>query len=211
VAAKLSLMNAALVELGHRRLADTGEDVEAGRELNAVYSDVVLECVAEASWNFAVETIRADADTGVTPEFGFSKVFAKPTDWMRTVAISADENFVFPLLQYYDDMNFWSSEQDPIYVRYTSSDTGLGLDLQRWTPTFTRYVALELATRVCLKITQNSSLEETTGKKRDRARKNAKAQDSLNEMQPKFPPPGSWTLARGGRSGERGSRSRLIG
>lgn len=213
MATKLGLLNSALVELGHRRLSDTGENVEAGRELNAVYSDVVGECIAEASWNFAMETVQLDSDTGITPAFGYSKVFAKPLDWMRTIAISADENFSAPLLQYYDDSNFWSSEDDPIYVRYTSNDTGLGLDLTRWTPAFARYVTLELATRVCLKVTQNASLEDATGKKRDRARKNAKAQDAMNEVNPKFPPPGSWTLSRGGRNNgrDRGSRSRLIG
>src|SRR5690349_12506307 len=99
---KLALFNGALGDLGHRRLADTGEAVEAGRELNAVYSQVVEECLAAGSWNFAMETIQADADTGVTPSFGFPKVFAKPTDWLRTMGISEDPYFYQPLLHYYD-------------------------------------------------------------------------------------------------------------
>jgi len=212
VATKLRLFNGALVEIGHRRLADTGEAVEQGRELVAVYDQVVAECLAEGSWNFAMETIQADADTGVTPEFGYPEVFAKPSDWVRTYAVSGDENFSCPLLNYYDDANFWSADSTPIYVRYVSNDTGLGLELTRWPPAFTRYVELELAARVCLKLTQSATLKADIEKMRDRARKSAKNQDSMNESQPKFPPPGSWTLSRGGRSGgDRGSRSRLIG
>jgi hypothetical protein len=161
----------------------------------------VEECLSEADWNFLVETIKADADTGVTPEFGYKKVFAKPSDWLRTIAVSTDEYFTYPLLQYVDDQTFWSSDFTPIYVRYVSNDTGLGLDLTRWTPLFSRYVELELAARTAYKITNSSSREEVVEKKRDMARKRAKNEDAMNEANPKFAPPGSWSQSRGGRVG----------
>jgi hypothetical protein len=209
---KLRLFCGALTELGHRRVADTGEGVEQARELVAVYDQVVLECLSMGSWNFAMETIKAEADTGVTPEFGFTEVFAKPTDWLRTVGVSADEYFSFPLLHYYDDVNFWSADQSPIYIRYVSNDTGLGLELDRWPEKFSRYVELELAARVCYRLTQNSSLREEIKKERDKARRVALNHDAMDEQSPKFPPPGGWTMARGGRSGrDRGSRGSLIG
>lgn len=210
---KLTLLNNALGEIGHRRLTDTGEAVEAGRELNAVYDQVVKECLSSGSWNFAMETIEAVADTGVTPSFGFTEVFAKPSDWLRTVGVSEDENFAFPLLQYYDDASFWSAASSPIYIRYVSSDTGLGLELSRWTPNFSRYVELELAARVCFKLTANAALREDVKKERDRARRTALNYDAMNEAQPKFAPPGSWTMARGGSTGrrERGRTGSLTG
>jgi len=212
VAVKSTIWNNALVAIGHRRLSDTGEAIEAGRELTAVYDTVIAECLEAGSWNFATETIRADADTGVTPEFGYTEVFAKPTDWVRTVAISGDEYFTFPLLEFYDDMTFWSADHTPIYVRYVSNDTGMGRDLTRWTASFSRFVELELAARVCFKLTQNASLTESIEQKRDKARKAALNRDSMNEVNPKFPPPSGWTQARGGRSGrDRGSRNRLTG
>jgi hypothetical protein len=212
VVTKINLLNGALLELGHRRLSDTGENVEAGRELNFVYDSVIQDCLSVGSWNFATETIKATSDTGVTPSFGYSEVFAKPSDWLRTVAVSEDENFASPLLRYYDDANYWSAESSTIYVRYVSNDTGMGYELTRWTPAFRRFVELELAARVCMRITQNNSLTAETEKKRDRARKAALNQDSMNEPQPKFPPPGKWTLARGGGSGgDRGSRGSLTG
>lgn len=211
---KLSLYDGALQSLGQERLSDTGENVKAGRELNNVYSKVVGECLSMASWNFAMETIKADADTGVTPSFGYPEVFAKPSDWVRTIAVSTDENFAYPLTRYYDDANFWSADSTPIYVRYVSNDTGLGLDLTRWSENFARFVELELAHRVCLPLTQNNSLKEQIGKDRDQARKTAKNIDAMNESQPKFPPPGSWSQARWGGNGgrrDRGSRGSLTG
>jgi hypothetical protein len=213
LATKLGLFNAALNEIGERPLADTGEAIEPGRVLNANYDRVVADCLSVGSWNFATETIRADADTGVTPSFGYQEVFAKPADWVRTVGISSDEYFSFPLLHFYDDLTFWSADYSPIYVRYVSNDTGMGLDLTRWTPAFTRYVELELAHRSVKRINQSESLKEELGKARDKARRVALNQDAMAEANPKFPPPSSWTISRGGRSarGERGNRNSLIG
>lgn len=213
MASKITLFNAALTEVGHQRLVDTGEAVESGRLLNAAYSDVVNECLDVGSWNFAMETIKATADTGVTPQFGFTEVFAKPSDWVRTIAVSEDENFALPLLFYYDDANFWSANTSPLYFRYVSNDTGLGFELTRWPPQFTRFVVLELAARVGYKITQSDSLMERIEKKRDKARLTALNHDAMNESQPKFAPMGAWNSSRGGRIGrrDRGSRSNLTG
>lgn len=214
MADKLSIFNNALGEVGHDEVDDTGEAIAAARRLVTAWPDVVAECLSAGSWNFAMETVRIDADTGVTPGFGAPKVFAKPSDWVRTYAVSMDENFAAPLIDYLDDDNFWSAHSSPIYVRYVSNDTGLGMDLARWTPLFTRYVTLELADRVCLRINQSESTKDRIGKDRDKAKKMAKNQDAMDEAQPKFPPTSSWTLARYGSSGgrrERGSRGSLIG
>lgn len=210
---KLSLFNGAMVELGHATLSDTGEPVEAGRRLNQVYSQVVAECIAAGSWNFATETIKADADTGVTPAFGYPEVFAKPSDWVRTVGLSQDEYFNFPLLSYYDDATYWSADSSPIYVRYVSNDTGMGLDLNRWPANFSRFVELELAARVCLKVTASESLLKRIKEDRDKARRTALNHDAMNEANPKFAPPGTWTSSRGGRigRGDRGNRGSLTG
>jgi hypothetical protein len=211
---KLGIFNAALSELGDWSIADTGETVPHARVLVARWSRVVADCVSDGSWNFATETVKLDADTGVTPGFGYTEVFAKPSDWVRTIGISQDENFVYPLLRYYDDANYLSADVSPIYLRYVSNDTGMGLELTRWTPAFTRYVELELAVRSCMKLTQNRSLKEDLSGERDKERKKAKNQDAMNEPQPKFPPPSSWTAARWGRGGgnrDRGSSGSLTG
>ena len=213
MATKLQLMNSALLETGNTTLTDTGEATEAGRVLNEIYTRVVDECLASGSWNFAIETIKATADTGVTPNFGFTEVFAKPSDWVRTIGVSGDEYFAYPLLDYYDDANFWSADFSPIYVRYVSDDTGLGYELTRWPTAFARFVELELAARVCIRLTESESKLERIQQDRNKARLRAMNQDAMNEAQPKFAPPGSWTMARWGRTsgGNRGNRGSLIG
>jgi len=160
-----------------------------------------------------MEDIKAVADTGVTPEFGYKKVFAKPSDWVNTVSVSEDEYYSIPLINYVDDDVYWSSDNSPIYIRYVSDDTGKGMDLARWTPLFRRYVELELAVRCSPRLTQSKTLKADLKEERDTARKNARAKDAMNEAQPKFAPPGRWTTSRGGRfsRGEGGNRNRLIG
>lgn len=209
---KQELYSGALLELGARK-ALTTENVEARRALDEVYDRVVEECLEAGSWNFAMETIKAVSDTGVTPEFGFSEVFAKPTDWVRTHGISQDEYLAYPLLQYYDDSNFWSADSSPIYVRYVSSDTGLGLDLNRWPRSFSRYVELELASRVCMRLTGDKGLKDSIDILRDKAKTKALNKDAMDEPNPKFKPSGSWTRSRSGRTSndDRGNRGSLIG
>ena len=215
MATKLGIFNEALFEVGDRQLTDTGEDREAARTCVMRYDRCVADCLEEASWNFAMETVQLDADTGVEPSFGSrSEVFAKPTDWVRTHAISADEDFVNPLDDYVDEVNFLSSSVSPIYVKYVSNDTGMGLDLARWPASFTRYVELQLAWRILPRINQDEKIKDRIKDDLDMARKNAKNKDALNEVQPKYPPPGKWTRSRSGRGGgwqDRGSRNSLTG
>jgi hypothetical protein len=213
MASKIDIFNAALEEhLGHRPLSDTGEPVKAGRALNRSWNKTVRYCLTKGSWNFAMETIKAVADTGIEPNFGYTEVFAKPGDWLRTIGVSTDEDFSLPLTQYYDDANFWSAGSSPIYIRYVSSDTGLGFELNNWPEAFTRYVEHELAVRACYAITQSRSLKNDLIELTKKARREALSQDAMNENQPKFAPPGSWSSARGARSGrERGNRGSLTG
>jgi hypothetical protein len=209
---QLGLYNAALLELGETVLASLSENVEARRVLDALYPNVLAGALEAGSWNFATRTIRADADPDVTPAFGHAHVFGKPSDWVRSVAVSADENFATPLLAYVDDVNYWSADANPIYVRYVSDDALFGLDLLNWPASFTRYVELELAGRACERLTQNSSKGEWLRRQRDHARRVALNRDAMNEAQPKFRPPGRLTLARqGGSARDRGSRGKLIG
>ncbi len=213
MATKLGIFNGALSEMGIRDMVDTGEIGDAGSTLNARYTRTVRDCLTRGSWNFAMETIKAEADTGVVPEFGFAEVFAKPSDWMRTHGISSDEYINIPLFKFYDDASFWSADVTPIYIRYVSDDTGLGFELTRWPDAFTRFVELELAARSGKRLGLNKADLDTLKTDRNDARTTALNQDAMNEANPKFPPPGKWTTSRGGRTGrsDRGSRTNLIG
>ena len=140
MATKLGLMNAALIECGDRVLASETEAVESRRILDKVYDDVLAECLSAGEWNFAVRPVQVDADTGISPNFGKTEVFAKPSDWVRTFAVSGDENFAYPLTDYEDEVDRWVSNISPMYIKYVSNDASYGLLLTAWPRAFTRYV-----------------------------------------------------------------------
>lgn len=62
MAVKLDVMNGALMAIGSARLATVSDVVKARYELDAIYSQVLAECLEAGQWNFAIRTIKADRD-----------------------------------------------------------------------------------------------------------------------------------------------------
>lgn len=204
----LTLYNAALVEIGQGRLASLSDTAKSRYELDAVYSDVVADCLEAGSWNFALRAVQLDADATITPAFGWTDVFAKPTDFVRTAMLSGDENFSIPLNEYGEENGVWLANVTPIYVQYVSNGADYGLDLTAWPRTFARFVELSLAERVAIAITQSDTQKERLIKLMIRAKRDAMNKDAMGEA-PKFPPQGSWNNARGGSSRLNGTRRGL--
>ena len=213
---KNGLFRNALIAIGERPV-DTGAEVESARSLVEVYDRTVEDCLSAGSWNFGTITTVLKGDTGLAtsdtglgvygPRYGFTM----PSNYVRTVAISGDEYFSQPLSGYTQENNQIQADTTPIYLKYISSDTGAGLELTSWPRAFTRYVELELAARVCDRLTQSASKTDQVEGRRDKARRTALNHDAMNEQNPKFKPDGSWTQSRSGRSAgrDRGLRSRL--
>jgi hypothetical protein len=213
VASKLSLYNAALREVGERKLASLTENREPRRVLDSAWdAEAVKTCLAAGQWNFATNSIELTHSPSVDPAFGYQYGFDKPENWVRTVAMCGDERFNSPLLQYQDEGSYWYADVDPLYVRYVDAGTSFGLDYGKWPINFTRYVEFFLAARVCMSLTQNQSKRDNLERDAEIWLTKAKSTDAMDEAT-KFLPPGTWSTARHGRSygRDRGSRSRLIG
>ena len=209
---RLSLYNGALREVGERKLASVTENREPRRVLDSVWDDEgIRTCLSAGQWNFATNSIQLDYSPSVTPAFGYTRAFDKPTTWVRTVGMCEDEYFNSPLLYYQDEGAFWYADLDTIYVRYVDSSTSFGLDYSKWPANFTRYVESWLAARICMSLTQNQSKRDGLERDAEVWLTKAKSTDAMDEAT-KFLPQGSWTRSRGGRgTGDRGKRSRLMG
>lgn len=209
MATQLGLYNGALVEIGAARLATLADATKARYELDAVYADVVSDCLEAGQWGFALRSVSLDADTGITPEFGFRYVFAKPDDWVRTVQISGDELFAIPLNPYDDNVGFFSATVTPVYLQYVSDGVDYGLDIANWPRSFARFVEVALAERVVTAISQNQGdkdrLQRLTLPK---AKRDALNKDAMNRPT-KFAPQGAWNNARGGTTRLNGTRRGL--
>ena len=209
---QLKLYNRALHLCGETALSSTSEERESRRLLDAVWDDNGVDyCLTAGQWNFATRTIQIDYDSGITIEFGYRYAFAKPSDYLSLIALSADEYFNTPLNQYNDEQDYWYADEQILYVKYVSNGASYGGDLTAWPAWFTDYVAAYFASKIVKKLTSDEGLRQSVKDELRRAEFEAKNRDMQNSPA-RFLPQGSWTSSRQGRSRrDRGNRGSLIG
>lgn len=209
---KLSLYNNALVvHLGARKLAALSEAVESRRALDDVWDGGgVKACLQMGQWNFAIKSAQFDYDPSIEPDFGYQRVFAKPDDFVRTVAVCSDEYFRNSFEGYLDNNSYWVCDLDTIYVRYVSDDDEYGMDMSKWPPNFTTFVEAWFAMRIARRLTGSDQLKALTDRDVQRYLRAAKATDAMEEPT-RQQPVGSWVRARHGGHRERTPKSGLWG
>lgn len=213
-ATRLSLYGVATRFIGERPPASLTENSEARAALDEVWTAgsgavrYLLEC---GLWNFAMRAVEIDAATDVTPSFGWQEAFAIPTDYVRLSQISADETFTTPLNDYEIEGSYIYADVDPLYMRYVSDDEAFGSDLGKWPESFALYAGYWLGFQIAPRIKSDLDLERLE-KRLNRAMRDAKAKDAVNERT-RFAPLGAWASARlgGGGRRDRGKRNTLIG
>lgn len=208
-ATKLAIYNGALRRLGSRKLASLAENREPRRVMDDIWgasSEVVYSALERGEWNFAIRTVEGVYSTSVEPPFGFRRAFDKPDDMRRLAALSAEPYFRTPLTngQYVDEAGYWFTDHDVIYVRYVSDHSDYGLNGSLWTEAFKEYLECKMAWEACERITNSTAGQDRLERDMRESLKVAKSHDAMNEGI-KFPPRGSWSRARGGRSRENGS------
>lgn len=201
---RLAVYNGALLHLGSEPLATLSEEGTKRRKLDAAWDSVVEWCLEQAYFNFSIRTVELAHDEDVETLFGYQFAFSKPEDWVRTAALSPDEYCQIPLLQYRDEVGFWYSDVDPIYVQYVSDDAEYGLNLGGWPTTFATFVEYALAHKACKGITGSSDGVDALYKKMIRAKRDAANKDGMNEPATKFPPSGRLVGSRGSTGGREG-------
>ena len=216
MASKLLVYNASLLLVGERKLASLTENREPRRLLDDVFDGGAIKtCLESGFWNMATRSLRIEFDPSIAPDFGFSRAFVKPSDWVRTAVVSASEYFRPPFKddQFADEAGHFFADIDTLYVKMVSDGADYGGDLGNWTESFARYFEAYLASRIAWKITRDKKTVETIQDELKRLLKGASAKDAMNSGT-SVPPEGSWNRARGGRRTSRrdgGSRSQLIG
>lgn len=217
MADKLLIFNAALLLCGERKLGSLTENREPRRLLDDVYDGgAVKTCLEAGLWNFATRTLKIEFDPSVDPDFGFRRAFVKPSDWVRTAAVSTSEYFATPLKahEFGDEAGHWWADTDSLFVKMVSDGADYGGTLGNWTESFSRYVEAYLASRIAWKLTRSEDTVAAIRGEMVSLLKGAAAKDAMNEGT-SIPPEGSWNRARRLRSGagrrDGGSRSTLIG
>jgi hypothetical protein len=214
MATQLGLYNSALRFLGETKLLSLTEDREARYALDDVWADNLIKYVLEQGyWYFAMRAAQFNSDPTLVPPFGMAKGFEKPSDWVRTNAICSDPFFNVPITAFSDESGFWFCDSDPIYARFVSNDPVYGGNLAIWPESFTEFAAAHMAWRISPKLTTAEEKVVGMEKARHKCLIEARSKAAMNESAV-FPPQGTWTRSRIGRSAggfDRGSRNSLIG
>ena len=210
---RLQLYNVALAAIGERRLDSLSENREPRRLLDEVWTRgngatrYFLEC---GLWNHAMRTIEIAEDPAVTPSFGLTYAFSKPSDFVRLNQLSADESFGMPLNEYEDEAGYWFANITPLYVRLVSDHADYGADMSLWPESFGIWGGHWLATQIGPTLKNDIDMEKLEARTK-KLLVEARSKDAQNEPS-RFPPAGTWVSSRGGqRRGDRGSRNTLTG
>lgn len=199
-ASQLGVYNRALLLIEERSLTSLSEDRPPRRALDARWNDTVNYCIEQGLWNFAMRQVQIASSGSLSPAFGYDNVFERPTDWVRTHQVSADERFNQPLEDYADQRGYWFADVDPLFVRYVSNDSDYGWNLALWPQTFTEYVATRLAAQIVGKISASDTKVARLEKLEKAARIDARSKDAMNEA-PQRMPTGTWARSRSRNSG----------
>lgn len=194
---KKGLYDLALTELGERRLKSLSDDLPSRYVLDTVWDEMQFPVCAleDGQWRHAVRTVKLVYDSTISPDFGYQYAFPQPSDFVRLVAISADQYFYNPLTDYeYENDYFFTSFQD-LYMRYVSSDESYGLDYSKWSPAFIQYTYLKLAYHAAPRIVQDMKKREAVIKHLERAMTKAFGKDAANRPTV-FIGKGGWNKAR---------------
>lgn len=192
---RLSLYNGALLDVGERRLSALTEDRKPRWDLDFLWDNGAVNfCLEQGSWAFATRTIQLTYSPSIEPDFGFLRAFDKPDDFVRLIAISANEYFDPPLNRYRPEVNYWFCDEETVYVRYCSNDAAYGMDFSLWPQTFVEFVQSYLAFKLAPSI-KNFSDYERVEKNFTTHLLDAQSKDAIQEPT-SFPPMGSWAGAR---------------
>lgn len=211
MSSRLLLYKGACRHLGETAFSTLNDNVPLRHTLDEVWDGGGVErCLDQGQWNFATRSARLEFEPSITPEFGYPYAFEKPADFVRTTSVCSDEYFKSPLLDYRDELLYWWSNQQQLFVRFVSKDNDYGMNIGEWPESFSAFVeawfALQ-ATATTTYASKRADMEETTAK----LLLTAQNRDAMETPSPR-PPRGSWASSRGGfGGGERGVTGRLIG
>lgn len=165
MATQLSVYNGALRLLGEARVDDVEATDKPALALSDAWSDVLQRAFEEYNWNFASERAELERLSEV-PTHSYDYYYAKPADWLRTIAIRATaDDFGDTILYYADEggdkdnpRGKIATSETSVFLRYISSVymTRVG----NWPQVFADYVAALLAQETCPEITGNTSKME---------------------------------------------------
>ena len=163
----------AMVLVGMEPLSSFTDSTDEALVMNTTYEDMVEDCLAQNSWNFATGQIVLSrlADT---PVDRWDSAYALPTDpaviQVQTITIGGAVQ-TYDIYEKYIYIN--ASENDEVVLNYIYR-----VDTQYWTPAFTLWVIYRLASVLALSVTRKADIAKSYREMADLQFRRAKARDA---------------------------------
>lgn len=188
MADRLAIYRGALRLLGNAAgLSSLTETNPTRFRLDEAWEPAVDYMLAKGLWNFAMRSVELSNDEDVEPLFGRLYAFSKPTDWIRTAALSQDGTFREGYEEYEDETGYWYADIDPIYVRYVSDDDEYGWNVGAWRQPFAKALEAYLAYECGLPISSDKGNRNDLNSLFHSLLKEAKTLDAVDERVQRSP------------------------
>lgn len=162
---KLEIYQRAILHCKQTPVTSLDENNEARRLCDVHYAAMQQALMEAGFWSHAMRTVEMAASNTVTSAAGYACAHDLPADFVRKYVVSASRTLNPPLdnqgdgRAYLIEAGYLCSDTTPLYLRYTSNDTGYGLDLTRWPERLAEAACTELAYRIAPKLTGSADLQ----------------------------------------------------
>lgn len=184
--------NSALLMLGLEQITSLTDDSDRRTKLDAaVQTGVVAQVLEDLGWTFGVTSVQLTYNPSLEPDWGYTRVFDKPTNIHRIDGIFHDDRFTTPIRHYEEEEDYWFCDVDTIYVKYVSEE--YLTNPVNWPQYFKNLIASELALLAGPSI-QGANVENAM-RMHDKRRREAESTDAMRGP-PQTLPRGSWVRSR---------------
>lgn len=192
MASIVGIVNSALIKVGAKKLIGSLDEGTPGANFGAArYEEIRDELLRGHPWNFAVARAKL-ARLSTTPNHKWEYEYSVPSDWLRTMWISDNEDGV-GYIDYNEESGMIRADADELWMKYIRKVD----DPNVMTPDFREVIAYKLAIEAAISIANSNTLSELMQQRFDRAWTKALSTDSLGDR-PGQMPAGSWTTRRFG-------------
>lgn len=148
MASKTHIANLALDIIGEAPITSLTDDAKGARVMNLLFDTCRDAVLRMHPWNFASKRAVL-AEKAQTPAFGFSRVFALPSDFLRLRRLNDGRE------PYELEADGLLTNASPAHLKYTAQIA----DTARYDPLFVQVLAAYLASKGALSITNSQSIE----------------------------------------------------
>ncbi len=151
VISDVTIANLALTGLGVKHIEDFLDNTEQARTMNSVYPIFRNELLACHPWGFAIERVALGL-LSTPPLYGYTNAFQIPTDCLRILESSIDEDG-YPWVREGDKIY---TDVDSISIKYIKQVE----DPTKFSPAFINAFSAKLEAEICVKLTSDSKLAQ---------------------------------------------------